>query len=112
MRGMERARRERLLKLIAAAVFAGLFVISEILGDPLLVLGMWSGIVTLLWIIERKYRRRPVPLGNCPACAYDLTGNVSGTCPECGTPFEVYASAGPAGHFREIRPISLPPEER
>jgi hypothetical protein len=22
----------------------------------------------------------------CRACAYDLTGNVSGVCPECGTP--------------------------
>jgi hypothetical protein len=23
--------------------------------------------------------------GQCPTCSYDLTGNVSGTCPECGT---------------------------
>jgi hypothetical protein len=22
--------------------------------------------------------------GQCPACGYDLTGNVSGVCPECG----------------------------
>jgi predicted RNA-binding Zn-ribbon protein involved in translation (DUF1610 family) len=22
--------------------------------------------------------------GQCLACGYDLTGNVSGTCPECG----------------------------
>jgi hypothetical protein len=22
--------------------------------------------------------------GRCPECAYDLTGNVSGVCPECG----------------------------
>ena len=27
------------------------------------------------------YRRR----GLCPACGYDLTGNVTGVCPECGT---------------------------
>ena len=27
---------------------------------------------------------RPHP-GNCPECDYDLTGNVSGRCPECGT---------------------------
>lgn len=31
----------------------------------------------------RALRRRPPP-GHCPRCAYDLTGNVSGTCPECG----------------------------
>jgi hypothetical protein len=22
--------------------------------------------------------------GQCPQCGYDLTGNVSGVCPECG----------------------------
>ena len=24
--------------------------------------------------------------GVCPTCSYNLTGNISGTCPECGTP--------------------------
>ncbi len=33
----------------------------------------------LVWWFGRK---RPLP-GHCP-CGYDLTGNVSGTCPECG----------------------------
>jgi hypothetical protein len=27
------------------------------------------------------------PATRCPRCGYDLTGNVSGVCPECGTPF-------------------------
>lgn len=31
---------------------------------------------------ERRQRRLSV----CSACGYDLTGNVSGICPECGTP--------------------------
>ena len=31
----------------------------------------------------RKHGRRP---GRCRACGYDLTGNQSGRCPECGTP--------------------------
>ena len=26
---------------------------------------------------------KPVP-GHCPACGHNLTGNVSGVCPECG----------------------------
>lgn len=33
------------------------------------------------WAARRWWRWRR---GRCPACAYDLTGNVSGTCPECG----------------------------
>ena len=30
------------------------------------------------------WRDRPSPPGHCPRCRYDLTGNVSGVCPECG----------------------------
>jgi len=26
--------------------------------------------------------------GTCPICSYNLTGNTSGVCPECGTPIE------------------------
>ena len=33
--------------------------------------------------LRRSHRRR---LGLCVKCGYDLTGNVSGVCPECGTP--------------------------
>jgi hypothetical protein len=46
-------------------------------------------IVTLIlpavWLrsLVGRYRRRK--LGLCPACAYSLTGNTSGVCPECGT---------------------------
>ena len=29
--------------------------------------------------------RRRLPPGHCQNCGYNLTGNVSGTCPECGT---------------------------
>ena len=34
----------------------------------------------LLW---RRARTKPV--GHCQQCGYNLTGNESGTCPECGT---------------------------
>jgi hypothetical protein len=39
-----------------------------------------AGCATYLW-----RRDRPPPTGHCPVCAYDLRGNVSGRCPECGT---------------------------
>ena len=29
--------------------------------------------------------KEPNPPNTCTRCAYDLTGNVSGVCPECGT---------------------------
>lgn len=39
------------------------------------------------WYRYRPFRRP----GRCPCCGYDLTGNVSGVCPECG--HEVAAAA-------------------
>ena len=32
-------------------------------------------------------RDRRYPPGHCLKCGYNLTGNVSGVCPECGTAF-------------------------
>lgn len=40
-------------------------------------LALWGGV---LW-----WRDRRLP-GRCENCGYDLTGNVSGRCPECGAP--------------------------
>lgn len=33
------------------------------------------------------YRKRRIP-GHCKSCDYNLTGNISGVCPECGTQVE------------------------
>ena len=38
----------------------------------------------LLAISPRRRRRRRIAGGLCGACGYDLRGNVSGVCPECG----------------------------
>lgn len=43
-------------------------------------------------VIWKRYSRSPVFGGDgllCHSCGYDLTANVSGVCPECGTPREV-----------------------
>ena len=48
---------------------------------------IWPGLVALivpsliLWLVVP----RPPPPGFCQSCGYNLTGNVSGRCPECGT---------------------------
>jgi hypothetical protein len=41
----------------------------------------------LLWWIDR----RRIPSGHCRRCGYNLTGNISGRCPECGTACELNA---------------------
>ncbi len=45
----------------------------------------------LLW---RHNRRRPTE-GHCPNCNYNMTGNVSNKCPECGTPTPKSEPAAP-----------------
>jgi hypothetical protein len=46
----------------------------------------------IVWLLWKLLRRRPKS-GHCHKCSYDLTGNVSGVCPECGRP---------------VRPVPLP----
>jgi drug/metabolite transporter (DMT)-like permease len=38
-----------------------------------------AGLAAYLWWSER-----PFPRGHCQKCGYNLTGNVTGVCPECG----------------------------
>ncbi len=47
------------------------------LWAPLLALGVPA--FSLWWVDRRRF-----PSGHCRGCGYDLTGNVSGSCPECG----------------------------
>jgi hypothetical protein len=45
----------------------------------------WAALLVLILLtnfLQRRYRR-PNP-GHCKKCDYDLTGNLSGVCPECG----------------------------
>ncbi len=53
----------------------------------------------VFWSCYRPYylRRRRMKLGLCLRCGYDLTGNVSGVCPECGTKIAVQSERAAAG---------------
>jgi hypothetical protein len=43
------------------------------------------GILPSMWLVRWRRRRRYRAAGECRQCGYNLTGNLSGFCPECGT---------------------------
>ena len=49
-----------------------------------LILGLRS-LVYVQSVEPQYWQVRPPPPHCCPTCGYDLTANVSGVCPECGT---------------------------
>jgi hypothetical protein len=51
-------------------------------------LPLWAAPVMLVGLAGLAWWRKSGNFGQnqCPQCAYDLTGNVSGICPECGNP--------------------------
>jgi hypothetical protein len=62
---------------------------------PLILVPYWAILFLLIFAIfyvHRRNRRRRTP--GHPICLYDLTGNTSGTCPECGT--VIPKASGPA----------------
>lgn len=51
------------------------------LGWPMLIGWILCGAM----IVRYRRRRRRLRVGACLQCGYDLTGNASGRCPECGS---------------------------
>ena len=54
---------------------------SRNIGIPFWVIFLPTAIFTI--VLFRRDRRR-IPPGHCSRCGYDLTGNLSGVCSECG----------------------------
>ncbi len=54
-----------------------------------LLLGIWPTVAFLRGPCRRRGRRTK---GSCRKCGYNLTGNVSGVCPECGSAVPVDGS--------------------
>jgi hypothetical protein len=52
---------------------------------PFLLVVIYPAVALARGPIRRWHRRRR---GSCVACGYNLTGNVSGVCPECGAEIE------------------------
>ncbi len=70
--------------LVVLAVVARLRGWMELCFLPPLLLV--SGLAFGLKLAFTPISDRPHPPGHCKNCGYNLTGNVSGICPECGTP--------------------------
>ncbi len=75
------AVRDRVLPFYYSKVPLG-FVLMVPTWFPLVVLAMYPGTAFIRGPLRRYRRRRR---GLCVTCGYDLMGNVSGVCPECGT---------------------------
>jgi hypothetical protein len=66
-------------------------------NDRCVIVALWTPValfampMVIFWVYEirrtRMSDRRRNPLG-CHACGYNLTGNLSGICPECGNPIK------------------------
>ena len=50
----------------------------------------WIATIVSFWLSGRFFKRHSP--GCCRHCDYDLTGNVSGVCPECGAPISTGAA--------------------
>lgn len=57
------------------------FVQFWLFGEIAAALAILPAVSLLVWLLVR----RAYPSGHCRKCGYNLTGNVSGICPECGT---------------------------
>ncbi len=64
------------------------FVTSGPVAEYVLTIPMWLPFALVGGAVGMKFwrnRRRRLQ-SHCPRCNYDMTGNQSGKCPECGTP--------------------------
>ncbi len=78
---------------VAAPISCALFILAAYLQlgylDPFFPIIFMFGSCYALGIafivgIPFRLGRRKHPPGHCQRCGYNLTGNTSGTCPECG----------------------------
>jgi len=76
--------------------FALTILVGKGAAVHLLVLAFAFGIYPSIAFVRgplRRWRRRC--RGECERCGYNLTGNTTGVCPECGTPIAALDHAGP-----------------
>ncbi len=71
--------------LIQTLLYADLGHLDKFFLIGLVVSWFYSCVISCLVAIPFQIaRRRRPPPNHCQSCGYNLTGNVSGVCPECG----------------------------
>ena len=77
-----KTRHVAVLALILSLVFFAMVSCAMLLyaEPPLWMFALAVAFPATVW----HCNRRRFPPGHCQRCGYDLTGNVSGRCPECG----------------------------
>ena len=79
--------------LIAAAIYAGhvsRYPRLMSMSERFFTLAVIFAVLLLATGRTLAYRRRVA--GSCASCGYNLSGNISGTCPECGSPVPTSAA--------------------
>lgn len=61
-------------------------ILQSIYIAPIWSFALLTALLPAIRLICNIRQRRRARSGRCAQCAYDLTGNTSGVCPECGTP--------------------------
>ncbi len=70
----------------------------DVYVDWIIVIPLWPFLlgIAVPTVLSLRSRRR-YPPGHCVRCGYNLTGNTSGLCPECGTSIETSSCTEPGG---------------
>jgi hypothetical protein len=74
-------------RMVPALDEEGLFAFAMLL--------LGSGVFLVNCYVLRRRLPKLYPSGLCQQCGYDLTGNVSGICPECGSPINTITAKVP-----------------
>lgn len=81
---------------IAWYLAAAVLIVSEAINIPHIrdvAIIVWVvltlvAVTTAIPLIRKRDRDRLAQSGRCIRCGYNLAGNASGVCPECGTPVQ------------------------